>query len=104
MPGRLILEINSTQIFVPVKGTAQQIRATVRRFAKSQNVMMEGKTDTEIGEAALRRVLRWMRHSSLDEQRRELIEAKMAEIDAILNSDNDLYDEPEPPPQELPSG
>jgi hypothetical protein len=105
MPGKLILEINGTPFAaIPVKLTGAQIRAVVRRFAKRQNVILEGKTEAEIGEAALRRLLRWMKYESLDEQRKDLMDAKIAEIEAILQGDNDLYDEPEPPPRVVLTG
>lgn len=99
MPGRLILEINGTPVaVVPIKLTAAQIRAVVRRFAKAQNVVVEGKTEVEIGEAALRRVLRWLKANSERVQRDTEVAARMADIEALVAADNDLYDEIETVP------
>jgi hypothetical protein len=94
MPGRLILEIASTQISIPIKGTAAQIRAAVRRYALSKNMAVDAMTDTQIGEAVLRALLKIVRDGSIDRQRAEANQAQQAALEATLAADNDLYDEP----------
>lgn len=94
MPGRLILEIASTQISVPIKGTAAAIRAAIRRYALSKGVPVESLTEVQIGEAVLRSLLKTVRDGSIDQQRRDALAAQQAALEATLQSENDLYDDP----------
>lgn len=94
MPGRLILEIASTQIAVPIKGTATVIRAAVRRYALSKNIPVESLTEVQIGEAVLRTLLKHVRDGSIDQQRRDALLAQQAALEEQLQNENDLYDEP----------
>jgi hypothetical protein len=96
MPNRLMLEVGQTTISVPIKLTAVQLRAVVRRYALTQSIDVESLTEVEIGEAVLRSLLRHVRDGSMDRQRMEAIEAQRAALEATLQTDNDLFDEPVP--------
>lgn len=96
MPGRLILEIGQTQIPVPIKLTAAQIRAVVRRYALTKGVPVSSLTEVEIAEAVLRSLLKHVRDGSIDQQRRDALLAQQAALEATLQSDNALFDDAPP--------
>jgi hypothetical protein len=95
MPGRLILEVNGAiAASVPIKGTAAQIRAVVRRHAESIGIDVSAMTDAQVGTAVLDRVTRSVRDSSMAKQRTEKFAELAASIEAQLLADNDIYDPP----------
>ena len=93
MPGKLILEIGTGSVAVPIKLTNAQIRAAIRRFVVRSGQSVAGKTDAEVGEMALRLMLRYARERSVDQQRAELIEAQRAAAEQTVTAENDLFDE-----------
>lgn len=95
MPGELQLTIGTGSVSVPIQLTNAQIRAAMRRFVVRAGKAVAGKTDAEVGEMALRLMLRYAREMSVDQQRAELMEAQRAAAEQTVAADNDLYDEVE---------
>lgn len=92
MTNALSLTVGVDTITVPLKGTNQQLRASLRRFVISQGVNVAGKTADEIGEMALRLMAKYVIDSSSDLQRQELLEEQKSAIATRVASDNDLID------------
>lgn len=90
---KIILEVGQGSVEVPLKGTPQNIRAAVRRFAETVGLDVEGKTDAEVGRLALRWFARTVREASMANQRSQAYAELAASIEAQLIADNDIVDE-----------
>jgi hypothetical protein len=97
MPNELALTLGQTTVRVPIKLTALQARAVLRRYALRRGMQTEGRTEVQVAEDVLRALLRIVRDTAIDQQRMEALAAQQAALEATLQSDNDLYDEPAPP-------
>lgn len=90
MPNRLILEVGAETIVIPIKGTAAQIRAAIKRYAVQEIIPIEGRTPTEIGTDVLTKLLKTMRDGSVDRHRIEKLEEARPAIDLEIAAENDL--------------
>lgn len=97
MPGALSLTIGTETVSIPLKLTNTKLRALVRRYAVERGIDVTGMTEQEIGQAILQQLAKIVRDSSVDRQRRELVNAQMAAIEVTLAADNDLMDVPPTP-------
>lgn len=97
MPGSLNLTIGSNTVTLPLKLTNAQLNGLVRRFATRRGIDTTGKTATEIGEAVLRDVARFMRSVASDQDRQEKAQVAQAAVEVQILADNDLFDDPVAP-------
>lgn len=86
----LSLTIGAGTISVPIKGTAVQIRAAVKRYALQRGIATEGRTDADIGTDVLRALLKIVKDGSLDRHRIELLQAQQDAMNSTLETENDL--------------
>lgn len=90
MPNQLTLTIGANTATIPIKGTNAAINAAILRYAIQKGIPTDGKTPAEIGALVLTSLLRYVRDTSVDRQRVELLAANAAALDATLAQDNDL--------------
>lgn len=91
MPNRLILELGTGQVEQPLKGTVTQIRAAVRRYARTVGIPTDGVTDKLVGEAVLDYIIKSIKEASKSSQRTEKFAELAASIEAQLELDNDIH-------------
>lgn len=92
MPNQLTLEVGAGSVSIPLKGTAAQIRAAVRRYVVNSGLSVTGKTEAEIGRMALQLVAEHVKERSSQQHAAELLEVQKSTIAAQVAVDNDLVD------------
>lgn len=90
MPNRLMLEVGAETLIVPIKGTAAQIRAAVKRYAVQKSIAVDGRTPSEIGTDVLISLLKYLRDTSTDRHRIERMAEVSAAIEVEISAENDL--------------
>lgn len=98
MAGNISLTVGTTTVSVTIKGTNANINAAIKRYAVQRGIEVESRTANDIGTDVLRSLLRIMRDGSIDRHRSELVDAQLETINVTVSSENDLFDEPVPPP------
>lgn len=96
MPNRIMIEVGAETIEVPIKGTAVQIRARLRRLVIQRGRDIAGLTPAQIGRLALYFMMKWGTDQSMDRHRAEKLSETSAAIEAEISADNDAVDEPTP--------
>jgi hypothetical protein len=95
MPQALQLLVGtSTVVTVNIPLTATQTRTAIGRAAVQMGIDTTGKTDVEIAEAVLRRLLRQLGSLAMDRHRFELTAAQQAALEEQLKNENTM--EPTP--------
>lgn len=98
MPNNISISLGQNTYTVPIKLTIAQTRAVILRYAVQRGIRTEVRTEQQIAEAVLRSLLKVVRDNSIDRQRTEQLDLQRATIEALLVSDNDLFDDvPEAP-------
>lgn len=90
MANSLSITLGATTLSIPVKGTVAQVKAVLKRYAKSRDIKVEGRTDQEIGEDVLRAILLTIKDGSKSQQREEMYNAQLASFEQTIETDNDL--------------
>ncbi len=90
MANELSLTIGTGTIAAPIKGTAPQIRAAIKRFAVHRGITTEGRTDAQIATDVLTLLLKIVKDDSLERHRIDLLQAQQEAMTAVLNAENDL--------------
>lgn len=90
MANSLSLTIGANTVTIPVKGSVAQVNAAILRFAMVKGIPTNGRTANEIGTDVLTSLLRYVRDTSVDRQRVELLQANAAAQEAQILADNDL--------------
>lgn len=90
---RIVLEVGQGSVEIPLKGSAANIRAAVRRFAETVGLDVEGKTDADVGRAVLRWFARTVKEASMAKQRSEAYADLAASIESDILAANDIYDD-----------
>ena len=90
MANQLSLTIGQNTIPIPLKLTAVQIRAVLRRYCLQTGISIEGRTEVEIVEDVLRSLKKVIADGSLDRHRAELIQAQRDTIESTVSLENDI--------------
>jgi hypothetical protein len=93
MANSISITLGTTTISVPIRGTIVQVRAVLKRYAKSRGIPVNTLTDVQIGEEVLRALVRTIRDGSMTEQRNEIFTGQQAQLEQQLNTDNDIIEE-----------